>query len=738
MPLTDTTTPGHDDRTDADGETISVLLPLPVAGPYDYTVPPGMAVQPGDFVHAPLGSREMTGVVWGPAAGDVDEKKLRPITDRIDTRPLPEELRRFVDWVAAYTLSAPGAVLRMAMRSPDALAPPKPVTAYLAAGLPEGLRMTPARTRVLDVLRDGPPLTARDLATEAGVTQSVIKGLADAGALERIELAPPPAFAAPDVSRPGMALSDDQARAAHTLCEDVAAACFAVTLLDGVTGSGKTEVYFEALAAALTTGRQVLVLLPEIALTPQWLDRFERRFGVAPAVWHSDLGQVRRRKTWRAVADGEARVVVGARSALFLPFPELGLVVVDEEHESAFKQEDGVAYHGRDMAVVRARIADCPIIVASATPSLETRVNVERERYKSIALPERFGLSALPTIETIDMRDGDMRADRFLSEPLVNALTANMADGEQALLFLNRRGYAPLTLCRTCGHRFACPSCSAWLTEHRFRKRLQCHHCGYEVPIPTNCPSCDKADTLVACGPGVERIAEEVRTLLPEARLEIMTSDTMRGPVAAQRLVHSVENQEIDILIGTQMVAKGHHFPNLTLVGIVDADLGLAGGDLRAAERTYQVLQQVSGRAGRAERPGRVLIQTFQPDHPVMQALATGNRDGFMTLETDARRTGAWPPFGRLAAIIVSSRDPRVADDLSRALARCAPDAPGVRVLGPAPAPLSLLRGQHRRRLLLKAGLDQPIQGLVRAWLAQVRVPSGARVRVDIDPYSFL
>ncbi len=738
MPLIDTTAPGQDDPTDKAGKTISVLLPLPVAGPYDYKVPPGMTLRPGDFVHAPLGSREMTGVVWGPAVGDVDEKKLRPVAEHIDTRPLPEELRRFVDWVAAYTLSAPGAVLRMVLRSPDALAPPKPVTAYLAATLPGGLRMTPARTRVLDVLRDGPPLTARDLANEAGVTQSVIKGLADAGAVERIELAPPPAFAVPDISRPGMALSDDQTRAAIALRHDVEDDSFSVTLLDGVTGSGKTEVYFEALAAALGAGRQVLVLLPEIALTPQWLDRFERRFAVAPAVWHSDLGQVRRRNTWRAVANGEARVVVGARSALFLPFDELGLIVVDEEHESAFKQEDGVAYHGRDMAVVRARISDCPIIVASATPSLETRVNVERERYRAIALPERFGRSALPTIDTVDMRDGDLRADRFLSEPLVEALKENLSDGEQALLFLNRRGYAPLTLCRTCGHRFACPSCSAWLTEHRFRKRLQCHHCGYEVPIPTNCPSCDNADTLVACGPGVERIAEEVRTLLPDARMEIMTSDTMRGPEAAQRLVRSVEDQEIDILIGTQMVAKGHHFPNLTLVGIVDADLGLAGGDLRATERTYQVLQQVSGRAGRAERPGRVLIQTFQPDHPVMKSLASGDRDGFMALETDARRTGAWPPFGRLAAVIVSSRDPQVADDLARALARCAPDGPGVRVLGPAPAPLSLLRGRHRRRLLLKAGLDQQIQGLVRSWLAQIKVPSSARVRVDIDPYSFL
>ena len=738
MPPTDTTAPALGDTAQTDTDTVSVLLPMPVAGPYDYLVPGDMQLRPGDFVRAPLGSRELIGVVWGDAAGDVEEKKLRPVIAHIETRPLPDELRQFIDWVAAYTLSAPGAVLRMALSSPDALMPPKRITAYRAAGRQDGMRMTPARLRVLEMLQHGPAMTARDLANEAGVSQSVIKGLAEAGAIEQVSLEPPRLFADPDPSRPGLPLSDDQSRAAAHLCTDIAADRFAVTLLDGVTGSGKTEVYFEALAAALGAGRQVLVLLPEIALTPQWLDRFEQRFGVAPAVWHSDLRQLRRRKTWRAVADGAARIVVGARSALFLPFLELGLVIVDEEHESAFKQEDGVAYHGRDMAVVRARIADCPIIVTSATPSLETRVNVERARYKSIILPERFGRSVLPTIETIDMRAADLRAGQFLSKPLIDAITSTMATGEQSLLFLNRRGYAPLTLCRTCGHRFACPSCSAWLTEHRFRKRLQCHHCGYEEPAPVNCPACNNADTLVACGPGVERIAEEVIGQLPDVRFEIMTSDTMRGPEAAQRLVYAVENHEIDLLIGTQMVAKGHHFPNLTLVGIIDADLGLAGGDLRAAERTYQVLQQVSGRAGRAERPGHVLIQTFQPEHPVMRALANSDRDGFMALETDARRAGAWPPFGRLAAVIVSSRDPDLADGLAGALARCAPYGDGVRVLGPAPAPLALLRGRHRRRLLLKADRDVPIQGMMRRWLAQVRIPSNARVRVDIDPYSFL
>lgn len=734
MPLPDTTAPQQHDAANA----FSVLLPLPVVGPYDYLAPEGMDPAPGDYVHVPLGSRELIGVVWGPAEGDVSAEKLRPITERIDTPAMPEELRRFVDWVAAYTLSAPGAVLRMALRTPEALQPPKPITAYGSGTPPDDMRMTPARARVLELLRDGPPLTARDLSREAGVGTSVIKGLAKTGAIVPTELAPPPAFDTPDISRPGLALSDAQAEAASQLRSGVEADGFSVTLLDGVTGSGKTEVYFEAVAGALSSGRQVLVLLPEIALTPQWLERFERRFGTAPAVWHSDLGQMRRRTTWRAVARGEARVVVGARSALFLPYTELGLVVVDEEHESAFKQEDGVAYNGRDMAIVRARIADCPVVVASATPSLETRINVERDRYKAIALPERFGPASLPTIETVDMRDTDLRADQFLSPQLIEALTRTVADGEQALLFLNRRGYAPLTLCRTCGHRMACPSCSAWLTEHRFRKRVQCHHCGYEEPAPTRCPSCDNPDTMVACGPGVERIAEEVRAAMPDARIEIMTSDTMRGPDAAQRLVRAVEDKEIDILIGTQMVAKGHHFPNLTLVGIVDADLGLAGGDLRAAERTYQVLQQVAGRAGRAERPGRVMIQTFQPEHPVMQALATGERDRFMELEADARQAGGWPPFGRLAAIIVSSRDPGLADTLARDLARCAPNSPEVRVLGPAPAPLSLLRGQHRRRLLLKTGRDQPLQTIVRDWLSAVKVPSKARVRVDIDPYSFL
>ncbi|NNE85692.1 MAG: primosomal protein N', partial [Alphaproteobacteria bacterium] len=648
----------------------------------------------------------------------------------------------FVDWVSAYSLSPPGAVLRMTMSARGALEPPKPVRTYAATtsplDQPPGLRITPARKRVLDVLAEGPPRTMPDLTREAGVGASVVKGLAAAGAISALDLPPGATFVPPDPDHPAVDLSAEQQAAASSLSQQVDAEAFAVTLLDGVTGSGKTEVYFEAIASALRLGRQALVLLPEIALTPQWFDRFARRFGTEPVVWHSDLSQSRRRLAWRAVATGEARVVVGARSALFLPLDELGVLIVDEEHEAAYKQADGVSYHARDMAIVRAQLIGCPIILATATPSLETRVNVARERYGRLVLPERFGVAKPPTVEAVDMRESGLKADEFISPALRAAMLETLAAGEQTLLFLNRRGYAPLTLCRTCGHRFECPSCSAWLVEHRFRRQLQCHHCGYNAPVPKACPHCEAEDSLAVCGPGVERIEEEVAKIAPDARFGVMTSDTMRGPEAALELVRTIEAREIDILIGTQMVAKGHHFPHLTLVGIIDADLGLSGGDLRASERTYQVLHQVAGRAGRAERPGRVIVQTHQPEHPVMQAMISGDREAFMQLEEDSRAVGSWPPFGRLAAIIVSSRDGAAADGVAAALARMAPTGADIQVLGPAPAPLAMLRGQHRRRLLLKTARDQPVQPLLRAWLSQVIVPARARVRVDIDPYNFL
>jgi len=511
-----------------------------------------------------------------------------------------------------------------------------------------------------------------------------------------------------------------------------------VTLLDGVTGSGKTEVYFAAIAACLARGKQALVLLPEIALSTQWLARFAARFGAPPALWHSELGHALRRDTWRDVALGRAQVVVGARSALFLPFPDLGLIVVDEEQDLSYKQEDGVVYHARDMAVVRGSIAKLPVILVSATPSLETLANVEQGRYRRLHLQARFGDARLPEIRIVDMRRNPPERQRFLSPPLVAALEATLQSGEQAMLFLNRRGYAPLTLCRACGHRLECPNCTAWLVEHRLLAQLQCHHCGHAEPLPALCPNCGEAKSFVPCGPGIERLSEEMAQRFPGARLGVMASDTLTGPHAAEEFVRAVEARQIDVLIGTQVMAKGHHFPFLTLVGVVDADLGLEGGDLRAAERTFQLLNQVAGRAGREERPGTVYVQTWMPENGVIAALISHDRDRFLALEAESRKTHGLPPFGRLAAVILSAPDDESADFTARAFARAAPHLPGVETLGPAPAPLRVLRGRHRRRFLVKTRRDVNLQAVLRGWLGRVKAPNNVRVQVDVDPYSFL
>lgn len=670
---------------DSRERAVAVLLPLPLAGPYTYLGD----YPPGTVVEVPLGRRQEIGVVWGEAEGGVDPAKLRAIIGPVaDAQPIPEVSRRFVDWVADYTLSPPGAVLRMVLSVRDAFVVPKRARKVAAITLPDG--------------------------NHAGPT-----------------------------------LSPAQSVAASALVGSVGAG-YSATLLDGVTGSGKTEVYFEAIAETLRRGQQVLVLVPEIALTAQWLTRFAERFGAPPTEWHSELTPARRRRAWRAVADGSAMVVVGARSALFLPYPDLGLIVVDEEHEGAFKQEDGVSYNARDMAVARAHQGGIPVVLASATPSLETLLNVEAGRYRRLDLPSRHGVAQLPTLTVLDMRRTPPEAGdwgrSWLAPPLVDAVEEALAKGEQALLFLNRRGYAPLTLCRTCGHRMQCPHCTAWLVEHRYqgggpgvrRGRLQCHHCGFGMAIPTTCPSCSAEDSLTACGPGVERIAEEAARRFPSARLLLVTSDTLSGPKALSEAVQRVQDREVDLLIGTQMLAKGLHFPHLTVVGVVDADLGLEGGDLRAAERTYQMLSQVAGRAGRGAFPGHVYVQTYQPQHPVMLALAKGDAAGFLATEAAGRSLAGMPPYGRLVALIVSGANADAVTAAGRSLAATAPHDPGVVVYGPAAAPLAILRGRHRLRLLLQAPRAVRVQPLIRQWLSAISVPRDVRIQVDIDPYSFL
>lgn len=716
--------------------TVEVLIPLGLDQTYSYAIPPGMEVAPGDVVQVPLGPRETVGVVWEtrPGAGG----NLKRVSAKVDMPPLDPALRKLVDWVAWYTLAAKGSVLALALkRSPDDT-PERPKLGVRLVGAPPA-RLTPARARAIAAAEGGLLLAKSELAERASVSSAVIDALVDAGTLAVEELPREAIAPVPDPDHAAPRLSDGQQAAADALVASVAAGIFSVSLLEGVTGSGKTEVYFEAVAQAVREGRQSLILMPEIALTAQFIDRFEARFGVRPGLWHSGVSGRRRERLRAAIASGEARVVAGARSALFMPFADLGLIVVDEEHESAYKQEDGVAYHARDMAVVRGRIEDAPVVLASATPSLESRVNAERGRYAHLRLPQRHGGRELPTLSLVDLRQDKPERGRWLSGALLREIAVNLEAGEQSLLFLNRRGYAPLTLCRDCGHRFQCPNCSAWLVDHRFRRALVCHHCGHVERRPADCPACHAQDSLAACGPGVERLAEEVATLFPDARGIVLSSDFPGGTERLKQELAAVAAGEFDIVIGTQLVAKGHNFPGMTLVGVVDADLGLTSGDPRAGERTFQALGQVTGRAGRGEKPGRALLQTHDPAHPILKALVSGDPERFYRAETAMREAAGLPPFGRLAALIVSAATQAEAESFARALARCAEAPEGVAVLGPAEAPLAVLRGRHRMRLIVRATRDVVMQDYLRGWLARAGRPRGSvRVAVDVDPQSFL
>lgn len=718
---------------------VSVLVPVAVAAPYSYAVPAGLEVAPGDIVEVPLGTRNVVGVVWDdPPDQEIGHNRLRRIEGRYDAPPLSKEIRAFVDWVAHYTMTTRGMVLRMVLRVPAALTPEAPTTGVRLAGPPPA-RMTPARARVLDAAADGLAWSKSGLAAAAGVGTSVVAGLVSAGTLAEVEMPPLPVAPKPEVDFATPALNPDQAAAAAALRDAVRAGDYSVSLIDGVTGSGKTEVYFEAVAEALRAGRQVLILIPEIALTTGFLERFAGRFGVRPGEWHSEVAPRHRERVWRGVADGSVKVVVGARSALFLPFAGLGLIVVDEEHDLAYKQEERVFYNARDMAVVRGHLAGFPVVLSSATPSIESRVNADAGRYRRLILSDRYAAARLPEISAIDMRRHPPERGRYLSPPLVAAVGETLAEGQQALLFLNRRGYAPLTLCRTCGHRFQCPNCSTWLVEHRFRGILLCHHCGHSEKRPDHCPNCGDTESLVAVGPGVERLAEEVAARFPGRRTILMSSDIIGGVQRLREELASIERGEVDIVIGTQLVAKGHNFPFLTLVGVVDGDLGLAFGDMRAAERTFQLLSQVTGRAGRAGGASRALVQTFAPENPVIRAIVAGDSEAFYRSEIAARREAGLPPFGRLAGIVISGPDRASAQGYANAFRRAEPRAERITVLGPAEAPLAVVRGRHRFRLLVHAPRNADIQAWLQTWLDAAPTPrGGVRVQVDIDPQSFL
>lgn len=723
----------------AEGSPLAVLTGEPLGRVLDYKAPPGGAAQ-GAWVEVPLGPRRVLGVVWGPGESGLPPEKLRSVAGVLDLPPLRAELRAFLQRAADYTLTPLSAMLRLATRAPGLLDPPAERRLLQSTGAAPA-RATPARTRALEALAafGGAPVTARELASEAGVSPAVLRGLVKDGALQEIEA--PRDRPYPRLEAAPQALEGAQAEVATALREAVAAQRFQTTLLCGVTGSGKTEVYLEAVAACLAAGRQALVLLPEIALTSAFLARVEARFGARPGEWHSGLTASERRRLWRMTAEGGVQLVVGARSALFLPFADLGLIVVDEEHDGSYKQEEGVIYHARDMAVLRGAHAACPVVLASATPSLETWANAKAGRYARLDLPARFGAAEMPDLQAIDLRGQALASGEWISPALWAAVDARLARGEQALLFLNRRGYAPVTLCRACGAQVGCPHCDARMVEHRFQKRLICHQCGTTAPIPTTCPSCKAEGRMAALGPGVERLAEEVARHRPGARLAVLASDLFPSARALKAEIDKIAAGEADIIIGTQIVAKGHDFPHLTLVGVVDADLGLQGSDLRAAERSFQLIQQVAGRAGRrAGQAGLALLQTHQPEHPVMRALLFGDAEGFWATEAAERQMAGMPPYGRLAALILSSPDAELPFRFGQALIRA--DGPlrqiGAEVFGPAPAPIARIRGRHRVRLLVKAEKGAPLQAALSAWLTPHPLPRALRLAVDIDPQSFL
>jgi len=722
------------------GSLVSVLTAQPIDRFLDYKAPAEGCFL-GAFVEVPLGPRKVLGVVWGAGQGDFDYAKVRSVIRVVDVAPMRPELREFLIRAADYTLTPLSAMLRLATRAPGLMDPPSMRVVYRAGTPPQGFKMTSARQKVLDTLADygGAPFTLSELAQTAGVSSSVIKGMAEQGAVMAQNAPKDMPFAPMDPDFGRKELTSDQADAATQLRDLMATGDFGATLLRGVTGSGKTEVYLEAVADCLQRGKQALVLLPEIALTAEFLTRVRDRFGSVPAEWHSGVTMTDRRRIWKMVAQNGAQVVIGARSALFLPFQNLGLIVVDEEHEKSYKQEDGVLYNARDMAVLRAALCKAHVVLASATPSLETWVNATNGKYNRIDLTARYGAAVMPDMRVIDMRSAGLPATRWISDELAQHMTSRIEQGEQVMLFINRRGYAPVTLCRACGQQIGCDHCDASMVEHRFQNRLMCHQCGETKPIPSECPHCHVADRLAPIGPGVERLAEEAQALFPDAKVSVLSSDLFGSARALKQEINAIAQGDTDIIIGTQLVAKGHNFPNLTLVGVIDADLGLQGSDLRAAERTFQVLRQVAGRAGRAAKKGAAFLQTYQPEHPVICAILSDNEETFWQAESNARQMAGVPPFGRMAGIILSGSDAEQVFGLGQHLARNrAPlDRINAQLFGPAAAPIARVRGRYRVRLLIKADKSAPLQRALLDWTANLKLRGDLRLAIDIDPQSF-
>ena len=731
------------------GDVVKVLLPNVVNTGYDYRL--NAPADLGSFVECRVMNRPYVGVVWGFGDSGLPAEKIKSVVRVMDSRLAVSDLQ-WIQRMSDWTLMTPGAVLKLIINIPDAFLPPRVEQLY-SFDFDTKIKMTNARQAVADAFssNDNEPMSVNDIVNIAHVSPAVVRTM-----IKNETLRPSDSRVIENENRfvheyhdmGNVTLNDEQSHAAAQIGDALSHGGFSVFLLDGITGSGKTQVYFDAVLRAYNAGKSVLLMMPEIALTAQFMSRFESRFGAPPVVWHSNLTAARRRDIWRGVLNGDIRVVVGTRSALFLPWQNLGLIVVDEEHDTSYKQEDMGNYHARDMAILRAAIAGFPVVLASATPSAETLENVANGKYRGLKLTSRFGGATLPKIETIDLRENrpttykTSNADDApeiagaLSEPMCDAIAETLNNHQQVMLFINRRGFAPIVQCKKCGWTATCPDCSVGMTYHKRIGKLLCHMCGRTEPMPCKCENCEGEVSMR--GIGIEKIQEEVLARFPNARTAIVSSDTIASRQSLERIVSKMESGEIDIVIGTQILAKGHHFPNLTLVGVVDADMGLFGTDFRAAEHTFQQLFQVAGRAGRGAFPGHVLLQTYQPDNLVLNAICAGNRDDFMATDMAGRRMAKMPPYGQLVAVVIESAKENVLQKYCADLAAVAPSINGGRIMGPVPAQIYQIRNWYRMRFLISGDVRAKLQPIVSNWIARVKQPANIRVKIDVNPVNFM
>ncbi len=720
-----------------EGDVILVYLPLNLPLIYSYIVPPTLILAKGDIVLVPLRNRQVYGIVFKETTEiSFTREKLKPVISKSSYfQPLKEEMLKFLELFAKYNMVNFGSVLKMVIN----IAGIDFTSLYEVISINNDkisqLKLTKARQQLLSVIENEGKIEKKDLLHKANVGKAVLDKLILDDFLNVENFAVVSDFQKNITYRNDL-LSEQQKEVVATIKNCFSSNSYVAALLEGLPGSGKTEVYFDILNSYIKLGKQVLILLPEIGLSTQIVDRFKLRFGVDPYVWHSDITKKNKQDAYLAASNGNLKVVIGARSALFLPFNNLGLIIVDEEHDSSYKQEDNVIYNARDMAVLRAKIYDAHILLCSATPSLESINNVNKSKYGYAKLQGRYNKMDMPNFQIIDMKKEKLKYGCSISDTLINKIHQTLEKKEQVLLFINRRGYASCFFCKSCNEKATCKNCSTSLVEHRSRGKLVCHFCGYNIKIHNTCNHCHEKDQMISIGVGIEKVYEEVKVIFPDKRIISISSDTITSHKKAREIVESINRQEYDILIGTQIISKGYNFPFLTLVGIIDADFTY-DLDLKSNEKAWQILYQVAGRSGRDKLKGEVILQTYNPNNKILQHLVRGNYADFVKEEFSLRAQLNFPPFGKLAAIIISCKNQQQLDSFANELYLNIPKEKDYDILGPVNAPIYFLRSKYRKRFLIKTSMDKNIQKILHQWLLNLHIPSYIKLQIDIDPISF-